>query len=208
MPFPSRNPRVRWLLILVAVGLFILSYYWGNRYQYGRLPDIEGVLIAPAMPLPGFALEDTEGRAFTARHLNDRWTLLAFGEIASARGQLAVTRMLAVANRLADRPRLRESLQLVLAAPVHAPNTARDFTRLSPILRLVVGDPDELARLATPLGEAPDGRGETQAALYLIAPGGDLLALFAASQPPETLAADLAALASRPPELFAVPRDE
>jgi len=205
----TRSPWVRLALMSSAVGLFVIGYYWGNQHKYvGGPPAIEGVLIAPAMPLPRFALEDAEGHAFTVEDLADHWTLLAFGEISSARGQLAATHMIDVYNRLGDQPVLRAQVQLALAATAHAPNLAWDFSRLSPALRILSGPDEEIRRLAAPLGEPPEGRGDARSAIYLIAPDGNLLALFSASQPTETVAADLAALSEWPLEALANRHDD
>jgi hypothetical protein len=189
-----------------AVGLFLVGYYWGNQYKYGGGPPaIEGVLIAPALPLPAFELRDAMDRPFGEEGLAGHWTLLAFGEISQARGQLAVTRMIDISNRLADRADLRDRLQLALAAGAQSPNLARDFAGLSPALRILSGDEAELSRLAAVLGASPHGGGE-QASLYLITPDGTLVALFPPGQPAEAVASDLTALLEWPLEAFAAAR--
>lgn len=195
--------------MVCAIGLFIVGYYWGNQHKYsGGPPAIEGVLIAPTMALPPFALMDAVGQPFDANALNDRWTLLAFGEVSQARGQLAVARMIDIYNRLVDHADMRAHLQLALAAPVQSLNLARDFSRLSPALRVVSGEAAELARLTTVLGDESDGRGIGQAVLYLTTPNGDLLALFAASQSTETIVEDLIALYDWPLETLTTVPDE
>jgi hypothetical protein len=70
------------------------------------------------------------------------------------------------------------------------------------------GDENEVARIARVLGETPERPGSGESALYLIAPNGDLLALFAASQPTETVTADLIALSDRPLETYSARPDE
>jgi hypothetical protein len=204
-----RGPVARLVLIVSAIGLFLIGYYWGNQYQYGGgPPSIEGVLISPAMPLPAFALRDARAQPFGSKDLADRWTLLAFGEISQARGQLAVTRMIEVYNRLADRPELRDRLLLSLAAPAQPPNLGRDFEGLSPALRILSGEASELSRLAGVLGASPDDVGEAGAALYLIAPNGRLVALFAAGQPAEAIASDITTLSDWPLEALSAVPDE
>jgi hypothetical protein len=204
-----RGPFARLVLIVSAIGLFLIGYYWGNQYKYsGGPPAIEGVMISPAMPLAEFDLRDAQGRPFGSEDLADRWTLLAFGEISQARGQLAVTHMIEVYNRLADRPELRDRLQLLLAAPSQSPNLASDFQRLSPALRILSGEESELSRLAGLLGASPTGIGEEGAARYLIAPNGSLLALFAAGQPAEAVASDVMTLSDWPLEALTALPDE
>ena len=58
-----RNPHRLWIRLVfpvVAVGLFVLGYQWGNRVQRDRAepPAIGGVLIrppgdSPGLPAPG-----------------------------------------------------------------------------------------------------------------------------------------------------------
>jgi hypothetical protein len=197
------------VLTVSAVGLFVIGYYWGNQYKHGGGPPaIQGVLISPAMPLPGFQLKDTLGRPFRDDDLTGVWTLFAFGEVSGARGQLAVTRMIEVHNRLADRPELRDRLRLALAAASQSPNLARDFARLSPALRILSGEGEELGRIAAVLGAPADGRGAERAALYLIAPDASLLALFPAGQAAEKIADDLITVSRWPLEALTAPAND
>jgi cytochrome oxidase Cu insertion factor (SCO1/SenC/PrrC family) len=73
----------RLVMILAAIGLFVAGYYWGNRFQFsGGPPVIGGVLMRPPLPLPDFSLRDARGGPFANADLEDRWTLLAFGDLA------------------------------------------------------------------------------------------------------------------------------
>ena len=208
-PRSRRGPLARLVLMISAIGLFVIGYYWGNQYKYGGgPPTIEGVMISPAAPLLDFELTDATGRPFTGDDLAGHWTLLAFGEISLARGQIAVSRMIDVYNRLADRPELRGQVQLALAARDQSPNLARDFSALAPSLRILSGGQDEIDRLAALFGERPEGGGEEGAALYLITPNGHLLAVFPTGQPAETIAADLRALSDWPLEALTATPDE
>jgi len=202
--FLSNNRRslpVRLVMIAAAAGLFVVGYQWGNRYRYGEGPPaIAGVLVSPPMDLSDFALQDADGRAVTRDRLSDGWTLLSYGDLTRAQGQLAVNRLLEVRNRLADRPELRANLRLVLVETTEAPNLARDFNRLDPSLIIAQGEPADLRQLADALGGAPapipgDDAGT---ALYLIAPGARLVALFTPGQGPETIASDLKRLWDHP----------
>lgn len=212
-----RNPRgpvARILMFAAAIGLFLAGYYWGNQYKYGNAapPAIEGVLLRPPVALPGFRLLDSQGLPFTVDDLLEQWTLVAFGNLGSKPGHLAVNRMIDVYNRLADRPELQEMLQLALvAAQARDLGLARDFARLSPALRLLSGDETEIQRLGGALGASPPGgAGTTESAapaFYLIGPEGRLLALFPGSQPAAAIASDLTAIADHP-EAFPLPTDE
>lgn len=203
-----RGPLVRLIMFAAALGLFVAAYYWGNRFQYANRepPVIAGVLVRPPMALPEFALRDTVGAPFTREELAGRWTLLAFGDLAQARGHLAVSRMIGVFNHLYDEPDLQSRLQLALALPGEGSELARDFSRLSRALRVLSG---EVGTLAEALGEdATTGAPESGegASLYLLGPGGRLVALFPADQGSESIAADVEALAARP-DLFEADSD-
>ncbi len=195
-----RGPLVRLILMVCAIGLFLIGYQWGNQRRFGQPPAIEGVLIAPPMALPAFALVDDTGQPFGRDQLRDQWTLLAFGDLAQARGQLAVQRLLDVYHRLPADAEPRQRLQLLLAAPVLHEELARDFSRLSPALRLVAGEAGDLGQLAGLLGEPVNPGSQDRSTLYLITPDARLLALFPASQPPQALATDLTLLADWPLE--------
>jgi hypothetical protein len=188
------------ILMVCAIGLFLIGYQWGNQRHFGQPPAIDGVLIAPPMALPAFALVDSAGRPFGREQLLDHWTLLAFGDPAQARGQLAIQRLLDVYHRLPADAEPRQRLHLVLAAPVPREDLARDFSRLSPALRLVAGEAGDLGQLTSLLGEPVNPGPQDRSTLYLITPDARLLALFPASQPAEALATDLTLLADWPLE--------
>jgi len=42
-------------------------------------PEIQGVLLAKAQPIPGFELVDHRGQGFSNRHLLGRWHLVSYG---------------------------------------------------------------------------------------------------------------------------------
>lgn len=199
-----RGPLARLVLVAAAIGLFLVGYYWGNKYKLGKAgpPTIEGVLVRPPRELPDFELRDADGVTFTAQDLVEHWTLLAFGDLTKAPGHLAVTRMIDVRNRLADRQDLQAVLLLALAADTQAPSLARDFSRLSPVLKLLSGEAGELQRLRAAVGAPPSTatatRNDEGVPFYLIGPRGRLLVLFPGTQEPAAIAEDLTALADHP----------
>jgi len=202
----------RIIMVVAAAGLFMAGYYWGNRYKYGGDPPvIQGVLLRPPVELPAFELNETGGIPFTGDELRDRWTLLAFADLRQSRGHIVINRMIGVYNRLADETDLQARLQLALAAEDQDLELARDFSRLSPALKVLSGEPGELQRLRASVGDLPTrGTAATEedgAPLYLVDPKARLMALFPAAEAPETIAADLSALAERPDLLETVPND-
>ncbi len=183
---------VRLFFALGAMGLFIFGYQWGNQYQRKTAspPVIDGVLVRPPVNVPGFALVDSQGRPFDQDTLAEGWTLLTFGDLSAASGQLAVQRLMDVYQRVDDEPDLQRALRLALVTTSDAPNLARDFARLSPALRILSGEPGEIERLVAALG----GLGGGEAPLFVFAPGGHLIALLTQTEDRARLAEDLIAL--------------
>jgi hypothetical protein len=171
---------VRLLLILVAMALFVLAYQWGNQYQRRAAgpPVIQGVLISPAPTLPEILLQDALGREFSREDLAQPWTLLAFGDLAGASGQLAVQRLMDVYNRISDHRGLRKHLRLVLITTTDEPHLARDFSGLLPAMRIVGGRSEEVMSLREAMGLSQEDR----PALFVVAPGGRVVAFL-----PDTL---------------------
>lgn len=183
---------VRLVTMLGAISLFILAYQWGNQLQrrHAEPPVITGLLIQPPAKLPDFALRDSLGRPFDQDSLTKGWTLLAFGDLARASGQLAVQRLIDVYNRAADARALRTQLRLVLIQTSEAPQLARDFASLLPALQVLAGEPDTIARLREALGL---GASESPA-LFVLGPGGRLLAFLGEDQDGTSMTEDLKAI--------------
>lgn len=201
---PRRPLLARLLMALAAVGLFLIGYQWGNQFQFptDRPPGIGGVLVLPPQPVIDLQLTaSADGRPVGQGDLAGHWTLLTLAPASSAAGHLGVGRLVEVANRLAGDGALRERLRLWLVSADDAPALARDFERLTPMLRILTGTPDALARLHATLGSAPAltapptaAGEETRPSLFLLDPDGQLLALFPAAQPAAAVAEDLLAL--------------
>lgn len=195
-------------MALAAVGLFLIGYQWGNQLQFptDRPPAIGGVLILPPQAVTDLHLTaSADGRPIGQADLTGHWTLLTLAPASSAAGHLGISQMVSVANRLAGEGALRERLRLWLISADDAPMLARDFERLAPMLRILTGTPEALARLHAALGSAPPlpatqagspaDRGDASGPdLFLLDPDGHLLALFPAAQPAAAIADDLLAL--------------
>jgi hypothetical protein len=193
MFLPNRHqPWVRILFISIAILLFMLGYQWGNGYlpPPSEPPRIGGVLIRPATILPDFQLQDSFGRVIERKTLETGWSLLAFGDLARASGQLAVQRLIDVGNHVADQTELRQALRLLLITTTETPNLARDFAHLSTSLSILGG---EAARIDS-LRNALSSRDDDAPTLYVIGPGAHLLALLTETQDGTAMAEDLKAL--------------
>ena len=183
---------IRIVFVLGAIALFLFGYQWGNRYQQSPSETlvIDGVLVRPPVALPDFQLKDPFGRAFDRKTLESGWSLLAFGDLSRASGQLAVQRLIDVRNRVADQAALGQALRLVLIATAETPNLARDFAGLSTALLILGGE----ASRVDPLRNALSSTDDDAPTLYVIGPGGHLLALFPDTQDGAAMAEDLKAL--------------
>jgi hypothetical protein len=188
-------------MAVAAIGLFLLAYQWGNQYRHGagEPPVIGGVLLRPPQPLPDFVLTDSAGEPFGRADLLDHWSLLAMANLAGAGGHRGMARLVETYNRLADRPRLREQLRLLLVTADAAPGLTRDFERLSPAIGVLSGERAPVAELAAALGADPDTALTATAGepptLFLLDPDARLVAIFPPAEAPVTIAEDLAALA-------------
>ena len=193
MFLPNRHRLgFRLIFALGAMALFVLGYQWGNQHRFGRAEpaQIHGVLVQPPGEIPEFSLRDPFGRPVGRTDLADGWTLLAFGDLAEASGQRAAQRLIETRNRLADQPKLIESLQLVLIQTSERLELARDFVRLSPALRPLAGPPESIAPLRDALGLAR----EVGPILFVIGPGAQLFAILPETEGGAEMAEDVKAL--------------
>ncbi len=207
-PARRRSLLPRLVMALLAGGLFLIGYQWGNHWQqrYESTPSIEGVRLLPPIPLPAWELEDETGQLLDSQDLAEFWVLIGFAALEDLTGHLALTRMIDIFNRLADRPKVREQLRLLLVSP-HRNNTlAQDFQRLLPQLRLLTGTAEQRARLRSLL-DAPEPEAEDRThqadgteslSLYLMNPEGALTAVFPPAQPAARVAVDIQRLADTP----------
>ncbi len=195
---PKRPLALRLFMALAAIGLFLIGYQWGN--QYGRRgdtqPTLTGVLVRAPEPLPAFTLHGADGWPLGPESLADAWTLLAFARLDGPVGHRVIGRMIEVHNRLAGDRDLQADLQLALISADAIPRLARDFERLSPALHVVTGERDQIAIARAALGAGPGDPVDTPPPLFLVDPGGRLIALFTGTQPAADIATDIEALAA------------
>jgi hypothetical protein len=203
--FGRRNRRrdrpllPRLIMAVAALGLFLVSYQWGNQYMHGgdRPPTLSGVVIRPPLPLPDVVLTDSSDGPFGRADLIDHWSLLIFAAVDDARGHRGIARLVEVYNRLADRPHLQERLRLLLVGTDAESRLGRDFERLSSAITVLSAEPATLETLEATLGADPQSKGDGLPTLFLIDTDARLVALFPASQSAAEIAADVAALAEK-----------
>jgi cytochrome oxidase Cu insertion factor (SCO1/SenC/PrrC family) len=178
---PSSRQR-RGVFLLLAVLVFGIAYYGGNRYVEEQLPVISGILLRPAMPVPEFELRDQDDKPFTRERLSSHWSLLLLDPQASPSAPLLLAR---IHNRMAATPELQKQLRFILipGQPISGPHAepGDGFFTLSGSQAAL----DETFKRF--------GVNEPQGAytLYLIEPDAKLRALFTGDQDAATIAADL-----------------
>lgn len=205
----SRPYIARVVMAVAAVGLFLIGYQWGNQFQHTHQAPlrIDGVLLRPALELPELDLQGPQG-PFSRNDLQQHWSLIAFGSPGSALGHRGVSRLIEIANRIADQPDLRKHLQLLLISADDAPMLARDFEQLTPSLRVLSAPEPLLADLKEAVGAGrsePAEGGDLPPPLFLVGPQGRLVALFSGGQPAASIAEDLKTLSERPDALPSAP---
>ncbi len=197
-------------MAIAAIGLFLIGYQWGNQFQHAHQTPlrIDGVLLRPPLELPELDLQSTQG-PFSRDELEQHWSLIAFGSPGSAVGHRGVSRLIEIANRVADQSELRQRLLLLLISADDAPTLARDFEQLTPSLRVLSTSEQSLARLKEDLGAGQSGPAEgaeLAPPLFLIDPEARLVALFSGAQPAASIAEDLKRLSERPDALPSAPQ--
>ncbi|QFY89867.1 hypothetical protein D5125_10385 [Magnetovirga frankeli] len=115
-PRPSKGPAFRLAAFAIAVGLFVFSYWLGNRYKAPDLPQLQALLLSPAQPLPRFALRQ-DGQALPFAQAVDDWLLLWGGPL----GEADLQRLISAHNRLADEARLQGRFRVWLLEPCELP---------------------------------------------------------------------------------------
>jgi len=197
------NPWLRLGMAVLAGLLFLVGYQWGNYYQRANdgPPTIQGVLLRPPVRLPELTLTDALGQAVDRDALGEHWTLLAFGDLAGASGQLAIQHLIDVYNRLGDRDELHQALRLVLVTNAEASRLGRDFMALSPALQVLGGTDAQIGPLRDALGAGPGDRQP----IYVLAPGAWLVALLPDDESRAAMAEDVATLYPRAHWLLSEP---
>ncbi len=189
-----QGPLHRLLLIVAAVSLFMIGYYWGNQYKQSPRPKLSAVMLRPPVVLPLEGLTDARHRPFDAARLKGHISLIAVGDSNRQGGRTLLTRLVRIRNRLVDRPRLQKSILIVFidtTGGVSAPMADQLAAYGSGFLG-VSGDPDALIHIRKTLGIDGD---KGASSLFLADPEGRIVALFPASQAVDAIAADLKAYA-------------
>jgi cytochrome oxidase Cu insertion factor (SCO1/SenC/PrrC family) len=185
---------LRLAALSLAAGLFVLGYFWGNRYKQPEPPEVQSaILLRPALHLPDFQALDYQGTELDLAALEGRWTLLLAGRLddpGTARGLVHLTR---VYNRLAAHPGIQRELRILLLSPEPEMDTAERLQdtvfSYNPEMNAAAGEPAALAGLFAALGVA-DSANDVPT-LYLLDTQVQALAVFNGSDDPASIASDL-----------------
>ncbi len=183
--------------LLALVG----GYYWGNQYQYNHrrddrppLQNLSATLLRQAKPLGDFELTSHRGETITPVNLQGRWSLLFFGCSRCAGTPGALTRLVQVRNRLADRPLLQNTTLLIMITvepelddPLELDALLRGF---GPGFIGLTGPNAQTGGLARHLGMPDAAPDDTDPAIFLVAPGGVPVAIFPAALGAALITAD------------------
>ena len=189
------------MLMTGALLALVGGYYWGNQYKHSYrqdhrppLQNLSATLLRQAKPLADFELTSHGGETITSVNLGGRWSLLFFGCSRCAGTPGALTRLLRVRNRLADRPLLQNTTLLIMVTVEPERDDALELDALvrgfGPGFVGLTGPASQIGGLARQLGMPDPGQDSADPAIFLLAPGGLPVAIFPAASRASEIAAD------------------
>lgn len=173
---PSKSPLFRLTAFAMAVGLFVFSYWLGNRYKSPDLPDLQALVLSPAQPLAKFQVAQ-DGNSLDFNTLVHDWLLLWAGNFS----QDDLTLLIRAHNRLANSAQLQQHFRIWLLEPSNL--VLPDFVQVQPLT-------DEERERIYRLWQLEAGEN----LLFLINPEGRLQAIFTGIRAPATMANDFQAI--------------
>ncbi len=189
---PSSSKR-RLLILVLAILSFSLAFYAGNKQKHRSraMPQIDGVLINPPLPLPPVNLLNQAGEAVSTAALEGHWSLLMLDPSPEAAPSLALTRLIQVHNRLATDPQLQQRIGFFYLPGDGDAQNAMSFSSMSDNIHALHGDSLAVDEVFEAFGAYADGQEHT---LYLIGPNARVHALFTRHEDAATIANDLTTL--------------
>ena len=183
---------------LLAVIVFIASYYLGNQYARPLTKEISATVLPRPENVGDFQLKDKYGEAFTGESFKNFWNFVIVGNLYDG-GCDSLLRLYIMAwNNLADKPQLQKMTRVVFVqtgatTPDDAGKLKQAIEFYNPAFTAVFGDEREIQKLGKHIGLpassttcAPDA-----SIVALINPKGYLLALFTGITNPMHIARDL-----------------
>lgn len=196
----------RMLLLAVAFGVLIGSYYLGNLQQRNRIANESLALLhTPAKAIAPFSLERADETGLSNADLMGHWSLLYFGDsYCPDLCPVALGNIVRLYNRLAVNPEVQQSLKFIFVSldPLRdTPERLRSYvTAYHPGFIAVSGSEAEVHALAREFSiyfkqRTPDQDGnyriDHSVTLSLVNPQGKIAAYFIDLTNPEHLATDI-----------------
>jgi len=196
----------RMLLLAIAFGILVGSYYLGNHYQRSRIASESLALLhTPTKTITLFSLQRADETGLSNADLEGHWSLLYFGDsYCTDLCPAALGNIVRLYNRLAINPEVQQSLKFIFVSldPLRdTPERLRSFvTGYHPGFIGVSGSEDDVHTLAREFSiyykqQAPDQEGnyriDHSVTLSLVNPQGKIAAYFIDLTNPEHLATDI-----------------
>ncbi|RLJ21759.1 hypothetical protein DJ031_02410 [bacterium endosymbiont of Escarpia laminata] len=188
-PGPKQRRAVFFLL---AISVFAISYYAGNRNKTVDAVPISGLVMRPPAPAPEFQLFDQSDESFSQEQLRGSWNLLVL-DPQSGTASPAFYRMVQVYNRLAIESELQRQTHFIYVPRESSDDIKAGAGRLGPNFIALHGSGREVDETFLRFGVSEITNNFT---LYLIDPEARIHALFTDVQDAATIAADLKAIIS------------
>ncbi len=187
------GPRQRRaVFFLLAISVFAISYYVGNRNKTDTAVPISGVVMRPPTPAPEFQLFDQSNEPFSQQRLQGSWNLLVL-DPQSGTASPAFFRMVQVYNRLAIESELQGQTHFIYVPRESSDDIKAGAGRLGPNFLALHGTEQNVDETFSRFGVSDITDSFT---LYLIDPEARIHALFTDVQDAATIAADLKAIIS------------
>ncbi len=196
-----RRILTKLLFAFMAVGVFALSYYLGNRYARPAMANLQAFPFPDPQPVIDFQLVDKNGEPFDRNSLLGHWNFLVAGTMDHRQCRPLMFRYILAWNHLAGEPKLQKKTRVVfldLARQEQDPKELKAFIDFyNPAFTALTGPFEERHRLARQMGipkqvlEQGVRCDSQNAVVALINPDGYLLALFTGVTDPAAIAHDL-----------------
>ena len=150
------SPYKKLLLFLIAIAALLGGYYWGNQYavqttDYLNLHPLASPVTIKAVNLTHYGTQ----QRFSEKNFQGKWSLVLVGHHDLAISNDQLTLAVQIYNRLADKPDLQDSVQVIFleldtnAIPAQAINYVR---RYHPGFIAIGGDRTEVESLTRQIG--------------------------------------------------------
>jgi len=196
-------------IVIFALVALVGGYFVGNMYQKdAAAKPLLATVLTPAKEIRDFKLTSGTNEDFTLQNFKGHWTLVYFGyTFCPDICPTSLMHIVQVYNRLADQPKLQESLKTLFISVDPArdnPKRLHEYTTyFKPDFLSATGDEETLQQLARDFSvfyklHEPDENGnypvDHSSAVSLVNPDGKIEAVFVGIVESQQVAADLVAI--------------